>query len=331
MAADVLVFGNVPHPPFIDRYIPNAQTFAWDDLGQRNPLGVCQHTMVGTLWGTDTHFRSGGAGLTDYGIGGATDGKYDGVILRWNDPRSRRSGWASGGSDGLEGPGVPFVRHLGVAAINRDLVSIERSDGGDITTPMSPKQFESICQLTAFWMDQAEVPWYSYPTNPAVQLITHLMHFQFATKGCPWAQIIDNWTRIQDRVRAILRSAQVLIAPGPDPVPVPPLPEWPNGWTTAALEAQFGQLLEITISKRNEIAATHLRGFNKNGTISNMWVARCAAERIKAISRMPKPSHVTITASKDGVSSSTLIVPRSGYTDWVAVKMDGNATWKWER
>jgi hypothetical protein len=42
-----MVFGKVVHPPFIDRLIPDAQTAAWDNLGQRNPVGVCQHSMVG--------------------------------------------------------------------------------------------------------------------------------------------------------------------------------------------------------------------------------------------------------------------------------------------
>jgi hypothetical protein len=155
-----ITFGRVPHPPFRDRLIPNANTIAWDDLGQRNPVGVVFHTMVGSLWGTDRYFRDlatgGSKGLTDYGIGGSADGpEWDGVILRWNDPRGRRSGWANGGSDGLEGDGPAFVRALGINAINRDLVSIERSDGGDISTPLSPKQFESLCQLTAYWLQYA--------------------------------------------------------------------------------------------------------------------------------------------------------------------------------
>lgn len=42
-----VTFGKVQHPPFIDRLIPDAQTRAWDDLGRRRPVGVCQHSMVG--------------------------------------------------------------------------------------------------------------------------------------------------------------------------------------------------------------------------------------------------------------------------------------------
>jgi hypothetical protein len=176
-ATMTLTFGNVSHPPFVDRLIPDWQNSAWDDLGSRRPIGVCQHSMVGSLWGTDAFFRlgSGSVGLTDYGIGGATDGpQWDGVIFRWNDPRGHthqnvnydgitgkvsknRAGWANGGADGLEGDGPLFVRTFGTHAINTKLVSIERSDGGDIATPMSPKQFESICALTAYWFDYAKV------------------------------------------------------------------------------------------------------------------------------------------------------------------------------
>ena len=188
-------YGNVPHPPFTDRLIPDIQNRAWDNLGPRKPVGVCQHSMLGTLWGTDGYFRRGSAGraLTDYGIGGVTDGAlWDGVILRWNDPLGRaahvtidgisrtvsanRAPWANGGSDGLDGNGAPFVRRLGVSAINRDLVNIERSDGGKEMTPMSPKQFESICALTAHWFDLANVPWDRFPTNPAFGIVTHLLH-----------------------------------------------------------------------------------------------------------------------------------------------------------
>ena len=122
-----IAFVNVPHPPARDRPVPDAQTVAWDNLGPRNPVGVCQHSMIGTLWGTDGWFRRGSAsdGLTDYGVGNDCDGpEWDGVIFRWNDPRGKtanvryeggsgrvsanRAGWANGGSDGLEGDGRLF-------------------------------------------------------------------------------------------------------------------------------------------------------------------------------------------------------------------------------
>jgi hypothetical protein len=278
-----LVFGNVPHPPFVDRLIPDSQTAAWDDLGPRKPAGVCQHSMAGTLWGTDEYFRRGRAstGLTDYGIGGATDGeRWDGVILRWNDPRGRRSGWANGGSDGLEGDGPLFVRTLGVAAINRDLVSIERSDGGNIQTPMSAKQFESICQLTAHWFDQAKVPWDRFPLNPAPGIVTHLLHSEFATKACPFPPVSDRINEIQARVRQILKAAQTR-QPAPAPVPpaAPVTPNhdwWPRGYDLATLTERFG-----TLPREGPDGAATYR-FDPTGVISNAWVARGVQEQRRA-------------------------------------------------
>jgi hypothetical protein len=243
-----ITFGRVSHPPFRDRLIPDSDTTAWDDLGARRPLGVVFHTMVGTLWGTDRYFRTGAPALTDYGVGGTTDGPvWDGVILRWNDPRGRRSGWANGGSDGLEGDGPLFVRTLGVDAINRDLVSIERSDGADITTPVSPKQFESMCALTAYWFDQAHVPWDRFPVNPSVGsgIVTHFLHKEFATKGCPWAAVADRIDEFQARIRAILRAAQENEQPGSPIPPKPVTPDhdwWPQGYGVGQLRTRFGAL-----------------------------------------------------------------------------------------
>ncbi len=324
-----LVFGRVPHPPFVDRLIPNSATYAWNDLGERRALGVCQHSMVGSLLGTDRYFRSGASGLTDYGIGGSTDGDLDGVIYRWNDPLGRRSPWANGGSDGLEGDGPMFVRTLGIDAINRDLVSIERSDGGDTTTPMSPAQFEAICQLTAYWFDQHECPWNIFPVNPKVGIVTHMLHFEFAVKACPFTPVRSKINPIQDRIRAILEAHQVVSTPVTPTPPVVTPPRWPNGWTTEALAAQFGKVLEITVSKRNAVTGTRMLPFDQNGVISNAWVHRAMEEGITDVKRIPKPSHITLTQSKDGVTSSSLIVPRSGYKDWIAFKGDGNSAWRW--
>jgi hypothetical protein len=251
-----ITFGNVPHPPFTDRYIPDSENRAWDDLGPRRALGVCQHSMIGSLSGTDKWFRyprSDGkwpTGLTDYGIGGSTDGALDGVIWRWNDPLGRRSGWASGGSDGLEGDGPAFVGALGVNAINRDLVSIERSDGGVISTPMSAKQFESICQLTAHWFDRAKVPWDKFPVNPHYGIVTHMLHKEFATKDCPFPAVYNRITEIQDRIRAILKQYQEA-----EVTPVPSV-VYPEGMDQGVAEYLFGT------------------AFNPNGQVSKRWMER---------------------------------------------------------
>ena len=348
-----LVFGRVPKPPIVERFIPDSQTGAWNYLGPRKVLGVCQHSMVGGQISTDRWFRNGvpspthiAQGLTDYGIGNSTDGpELDGVIWQWNDPfggahpgvSANRAGWASGGSDGLEGDGPMFVRTLGVNAINRDLASIERSDGGNINTPMSPKQFESICALTAWLFDQAKVPWDQFPFNPHTGCVTHMLHFEFATKACPFDPIRSNIQVIQDKVRAILKQYQTEVAqpaPSPEPVPDPnptpqPKPEWPNGWTTAELTKQFGKITQIDTRGGYDDIKTKQLVFDKNGPISNAWVQRCVKAGITKVSRMPKPGEILVTQSRDGYQATLVIFPRSGYADWVMFKGDGNSSWIW--
>ena len=338
-------FGNVPHPPFIDRLIPDSQNRAWDDLGARRPVGVCQHSMLGTLWGTDGYFRRGTAGrsLTDYGIGGSTDGpNWDGVILRWNDPLGRattvtidgeshpvspnRAPWANGGSDGLEGDGVAFVRRLGVSAINRDLVSIERSDGGDQNTPMSPKQFESICALTAYWFDRAHVPWDQFPVNPAFGIVTHMLHFEFATKACPFAPVRDRIDELQERIREILKSAQTvaepMVANGVAPISQrPDQPWWPQGYDLPTLRERFGVLDRF----ESDGSITPAR-FDDRGVISNAWIARGVQEQRRP-ELLPRPQTWWVLKDDDEPRRD-LVTFEEG---WTLFRPDPAVAWSWIR
>jgi hypothetical protein len=324
-----ITFGRVVHPPFRDRLIPDAATHAWDDLGQRNPIGAVFHTMVGTLWGTDRWFRhdpeSGRwpSGLTDYGVGGSADGpEWDGVILRWNDPRGRRSGWANGGSDGLEGDGPLFVRTLGIDAINRDLVSIERSDGGDIATPISPKQFESMCALTAYWFDQARVPWDSFPINANVGggIVTHFLHKEFATKGCPWAAVESRIDEVQERIRQILRAAQT--NDGPEVEPIPAMPDhgwWPQGYGVDALRERFG-----TLSRHEADGSVQGMRFDPNGVISNAWVARGVAEQME-VGELPGARDWWSHPVGDGRQVDVVTFTNG----WTLLRPDRAIAWRW--
>jgi N-acetylmuramoyl-L-alanine amidase len=348
-----LTFGNVKHPPFVDRLIPDAETSAWDDLGPRRPVGVCQHSMVGSLMGTDRWFRRGAAssGLTDYGVGGATDGPpLDGVIFRWNDPRGRvatvyragetyvpagtpgaaawrvsanRAGWANGGSDGLEGDGPLFVRTLGVAAINRDLVSIERSDGGDAATPMSDKQVESICALTAYWADQAAIPWDRFPLNPRYGVVTHLLHSEFATKSCPHAPVTGRIDELQARIRQILKAGQTRsAAPSPLPPATPVEPDhatWPAGYTAETLRERFGAL-----TRHNEDGRTTRAPFDPTGVISNAWTARGAAEGLAA-EQLPAALHWWVLRA-DGDQAYDLVTFDGR---WTLFRPDRHVAWRW--
>lgn len=224
-----LIFGNVPHPAYRDVLIPDANNYAWDNLGKRKVYGVCQHTMVGGLWGTHNYFNSGAPGLTDYGIGGASDGKDDGLILRWNDPwgyshpgvSANRWPWASGPCDGCEGDGVAFVNRYGPNAVNGYLVSVERSDGGNPDVPPSAKYLDAFCKLMAYFADQMLVPWDDFPINPATGLTFYYGHYEFSTKSCP-AGCRAHEGEVIDRVCAILKAAQT-----GDEIPVPPEEEDP--------------------------------------------------------------------------------------------------------
>lgn len=346
-------FDNILHPPFVDRLIPDEQTSAWNDLGPRKPVGVCQHSMVGTLWGTDRWFRRGAAssGLTDYGIGGATDGaRWDGVILRWNDPLGlattvhlldgeyvpagtpgavahrvspNRAGWANGGSDGLEGDGPLFVRTLGVAAINRDLVSIERSDGGNTSTPMSAKQFESICALTAYWFDRSRVPWDRFPLNPAHGIVTHLLHLEFATKTCPHAPVTSRIDEIQARVRQILKAGQTAEA---QPAPLPPaIPIkvdhslWPAGYEVAALRLRFERL-----TRHDGDGGERRFGFDPAGVISNAWVARGVAEG-RTAEQLPRARDWWVLRGADEQAFDLVTFAER----WVLFRPDRHVAWRW--
>jgi hypothetical protein len=316
-------FGNVTHPPFQDRTIPNANNWAWNDLGQRNPLGCCQHSMVGGLVGTDGWFRGGGggAGLTDYGIGGSTDGNLDGVIYRWNDPRGRRAPWANGGSDGLEGDGPLFVRTLGIDAINRDLVSIERSDGGDTTTPMSPKQFESICALSAYWFDQAKVPANVFPLNPSVGVVTHLLHKEFATKDCPHPPVYNRIDEIQTRIRAILAAGQK--AEGEPTPPKPNHGDW-EPYSLSGLQSRYGTFPVTQADGTEQTSRWH-----DNGSIPNAWVARARKEGHTRAGTIPKPLRGFIAIDKDGIEQMVVMFDGRGNQNWTLYRPAREVAWRW--
>ena len=218
-AETTVVFGNVPHPPFQDRLINNPN----GSLNQGSPrdiVGTCVHRMDGTLMGTDGFFRNDlPEALTDYGIGGALDGDLDGVIFRWVDPTGPIVPFASGPFDGPEGDGPAFVNAYGASAINSRLVSIElsgcsgRPDAspgcqGLPETQVTAAQFESLCQLIAYWHDQAQVPSGQFPVNPATGVVTQMQHYEFAQKACPFPIVRGLTTAYQTRVKEIMSAAQ---------------------------------------------------------------------------------------------------------------------------
>ena len=211
-----LTFGRVPHPPFQDRPIQKPANNGWEPCADRQIVGTCVHTMVGTLSGTDNYFRTPGTegytgALTDYGIGNGSDGDLDGVIFRWVDPfgwgknvRPWANGWGPEGP-GLEGDGPAFVQSG--LDINATLISIECSDGRDPWGHRSPKQLESLAQLIAYIHDRVGVPWNAFPVNPRVGIVTQMQHYEFAQKDCP-GSLRNVTTQYQARVKELMRYYQ---------------------------------------------------------------------------------------------------------------------------
>ena len=238
MSAPTLTFGNVPLPAHQERFVTDAQSGAWDDLGPRTQQGVVWHRMEGTLWGTDGWFRRGvgvSDGLTEVGVGSANiDGaQNDGLIFFWNDPTgashpgvsSNRAPWASGPVNQPYGDGLAFLQDHGMDlnVVNRDQVAIEIS--GDYTDPVSPAAIEAVCQLTAYYADQAKIPYTSFPIIPGKDYSFVRWHQEFTLgsgKVCPGQVVMDGTNQMISRIQAILKShqEQPVITPVPPAQPI---------------------------------------------------------------------------------------------------------------
>lgn len=227
-----LVFGNVPHPEFKDRPIWKAESKGQNDLGQRSVKGVTWHRMLGSLVGTDGYFRLPEVNaLTDYGVGvAASEPVLAGVIYRWNDPLGTQSGWASGTySSAAYGDGAAFVAKYGVNAINRDRASIEIS--GNYNTPLDDDSRHAIAAITAYWADQAEIPWDVFPIVPADGFSFVCWHNEFGPdfgqKICPGPVVMTETAALIEFTRQILKAGQLKTVPAPTPIYAEPiLPAW---------------------------------------------------------------------------------------------------------
>lgn len=138
-----------PYPSFFNR--PLAAKYGNGmDYGQMILTGnSTDHSMLGTLDGTDAYFRLAWvAAATNWGIGGALDGEKDGVIYRWIETPSMMIPWASGkwSPPGYD-QGQAYVNEFGVQGINSKSESIELS--GHENTPVTIKQWQSLIHLKA--------------------------------------------------------------------------------------------------------------------------------------------------------------------------------------
>lgn len=213
--ADKVTFGRVPVFGYVDRQAVTAskpEGVGWDNLGQRDVLGVVLHRMLGSLVGTDQFFGLASTGaLTDYGIGvAAQDGsKLDGVIYRWNNEYGYRSGWASGRVSAPYGDGLLFVNKYGVNAVNKRLVSLEIS--GFEGTPITDFARGEIVHFIAYYADKAKISWEDFPLNKATGMSFVFWHQEFTIgtgKLCPFDYVMSITNQIIKEVQALLKKYQ---------------------------------------------------------------------------------------------------------------------------
>lgn len=198
--------GHVPKPPIEQRLLTKADGAGVTMLAQpRIPRGTVWHSMVGTLMGTDSHFRNPATkALTDFGVGRTDHGGGFARIIQWNDYRGRQAGWASGPASKPEGDGPAWLAKWGDPNIGG--VSIERDDAGKENTPATAAQWSSLCWLTA-WLHAEEIE----PKQTADTFQWNMWHREFcgvAYKACPHAAITDHVEEYQAAVKAIMRHFQ---------------------------------------------------------------------------------------------------------------------------
>jgi len=271
----------VPYPPMVDLVVPKP----WEGAGfDRCPfrgdriVGVCDHITAGegSIEFYGAFFATGGEraadALVDTVIG--RDGRI-GLLNDWRDPRrgGTRAGWANGGSDGLEGRGIAFVRRLGTAAINERLVSKEHvaREGQAITDA----QLAASIALDVAVLQAARVPWHEYPFASALGgIAVDYDHADFARKRCPGEPWLGTYGPVKEReVRTGLAKAQTgSTNPGPPPARPPLVEERLN---LADLGLLFG-----TLARQGADGRVREYPFDPAGPISNAWLARARQEGV---------------------------------------------------
>ena len=332
-----LVFGRVPMPERLELHdiVTNGPNTAYALLGPRRKLGTCTHRMVGSLLGTHGYFQNEAknSALTDFGIGGPWDGANDGMIYQWVPGSSEAAPHANGAANDLEGDGIAFVQALGVSAVNRDLRSIELSDGGQHLRPYGPidtkLQWEAHVALVAYIFDQAEVPWDQFPFNPHVGIVTYLEHWEFSTKDCPFKPVRDRTSQTQDAVRAILKMYQTGVGTDPS-VPVPPPTPIETKPYSAFLDPHFlrshwGAIRRVYAdgsAAKDDTGKTKYYRWNPKWVPCSAWINRAKKE-----GEFPKPGDWTTFESKAEGAPVSSITFSNG---WVLLRFkDDKIGWRW--
>ena len=271
------VYKRVPHPPFIDLPVskPAGGGYGYTQIpaGSRKIVGVMNHETQGRgsgQWYRDFFSCPSGArcsdALVDYLI------TRDGTIYRYNNPRGNKSPWANGGPLGLEGDGPAFYSRFGASGVNNALISIEHESlNGENWTDA---QVRSSGLLNAYWHDQDDQDWESYPYVPRYSCVTSLAHFEIGTTDCGKGEL-DDISRLQAVAKGEMKKWQTQ-ADGPSVPEVPEVPDQPEvptlpgGISVAEATKRFGTLTKHTPDGKTKVAP-----FDPKGVISLAWLHRC--------------------------------------------------------
>lgn len=256
----------------------------FDRVAFRGPrmVGVCNHITDGydTKDSIYRLFSTGGERQWDALTDCVVDRDGTGYLL--NDPWTEsdggtRSGWASGGSNGLEGDGIEFVRVLGSSAINGRLFSKEHNakEGQALTD----KQVELSIAVSVVAHQRAHTKWDQFPYNDIAGCVTDMEHREFATKSCPAEPFISNHAPvIRQGVKQGLKLIQTGLTGPVDPIPETPKPdpmELPFDLSWDAVAFMFGTLRRVMPdgTVRNYPA-------DPKGIVTNTWLARAAKDGV---------------------------------------------------
>jgi hypothetical protein len=271
------VYKRVPHPPYIDLPVskPSGGGYGYTQIptGSRHIVGVMNHETQGrgsgpwyqAFFSCPNGDRCSDA-LVDYLI------TRDGAIYRLNNPRNNRSPWANGGPLGLEGDGPAFYARFGATGVNNALISIEfeKTDGEDYTDA----QVQSGGRLNAYWHDQDDQDWDTYPYVPRYSCVTSLAHYEIGTTNCGQGEL-DDIGRVQAVAKGEMKKWQTQ-ADGPSVPEEPEVPEQPEiptlpgGLTVAEAAKRFG-----TLTRHAPDGSTKIMPFDPKGPISLSWLHRC--------------------------------------------------------
>lgn len=317
-----------PYPPMVDLIVQKPYDGAgFDRVEFRRPLirGFSSHITDGpqsqTIEWLAEFFGTGGAraydALTDLAIG--ADGRI-GLLNDWRDPNrgGTRAGWANGGTDGLEGPGIAFYRRF--PRINVHLVSCEHcAKAGQAWTDA---QLASTIEIRTAIAQELMCPWDSYPNHPAYGVSIEQAHTFFASKSCPAEPYLSTYEPIiLAEVAQKLRAHQTGSTNG-DPLP-PVKPEPVKTYTEYGLTLDTVANLFGVMDRYNTDGSIDELPFNPEGPLSLLWL-----ERSEATGDFPEAESIQLLDSSLTPGNDWFATWEGG---WIAVLPEGDtrATWRW--